>query len=106
MNAQRIKVLVLCPAALATATAVSVAGQIGFVGLVVPHVVRMLCGASHRVVLPLSILVGGAFLLGCDLMQRTWLADAGLRPGVLMSLIGGPFFLFLLVRNRGLLSSW
>jgi len=106
VNVQRVKVLVMCAAALATAAAVSVAGQIAFVGLVVPHVIRMLCGASHRIVLPLSLLLGAAFLLACDLLQRTWLADAGLRPGVLMSLIGGPFFLFLLVRNKRLLSTW
>ena len=106
VHAQRVKVLVLCAAALATATAVSVAGQIAFVGLVVPHVVRMLCGSTHRVVLPLSMLVGASFLLACDLLQRTLLAELALRPGVLMSLIGGPFFLFLLVRNRRMLTSW
>ena len=106
VDVQRVKVIVLCAAALATSAAVAVAGQIAFVGLVVPHIVRMVCGSSHRVVLPLSLLFGAVFLLSCDLLQRTWLAGAGLRPGVLMSLIGGPFFLVLLVRYRRLLSSW
>jgi iron complex transport system permease protein len=106
VNVQRVKVVTLLAATLSTAAAVSVAGQIPFVGLVVPHVVRSLVGARHRAVLPLSMLVGAVFLLGCDLAQRTALADSGLRPGVLMSLVGGPFFLFLLVKNRRAFGSW
>ncbi len=103
---QRIKALVIFAVTLATSAAVSVAGQIPFVGLVVPHVVRSISGASHRALLPLSMLLGAVFLLGCDVAQRTWFADVGIRPGVLMSLVGGPFFLFLLVKNRRLVSSW
>jgi iron complex transport system permease protein len=106
VNAGRVKLLALVAAALATSAAVSVAGQIAFVGLVVPHVVRMLCGTSHRIVLPLSLLLGAVFLLGCDLLQRSLFPDTGLRPGVLMSLIGGPVFILLLVKNRTLLTSW
>lgn len=106
VDVQRVKLLVLVAAALATSVAVSVAGQIAFVGLVVPHVVRMVSGASHRAVLPLSLLVGAVFLLGCDLVQRWWLPDTGLRPGVVMSLIGGPVFIGLLLKNRKLLTTW
>ena len=102
----RVKMLVILAATLCTASSVSVAGQIPFVGLVVPHVVRSVCGASHRIVLPLSMLLGAVFLLGCDLVQRTWFPGSGVRPGVLMSLIGGPFFLVLLVRNRRTIASW
>ncbi len=103
VEVQRVKVLVLVAAALATAGAVSVAGQIAFVGLVIPHLVRMAFGSSHRRVLPWSALLGALFLLGCDVAQRIWLRDVEIRPGVLMSLIGGPFFLFLLVRQRRVL---
>ena len=106
VDVQRTKFLTLLAAALATACAVSVAGQIPFVGLVVPHVVRGLVGASHRLVLVLSLLLGAVFLLACDVLQQAWLPNAGIRPGVLMSLIGGPFFLFLLLKNKRALTSW
>ena len=81
------------------AIAVSVAGQISFIGLVVPHVVRRITTASHRAVLPLCLLAGPVFLGGTVLVQRALLGDSHLQPGVTMSLIGGPFFLFLLVRH-------
>jgi iron complex transport system permease protein len=106
VDVRRVKALGLVAACLATAAAVAVAGQIAFVGLVVPHGVRLLCGASHRRVLPLSALAGAVFLLGCDVAQRALLGEARLRPGVLMSLVGGPFFLVLLVRERRALLSW
>ncbi len=106
VDVQATKVLALVAASLATAAAVSVAGQIAFVGLVVPHLVRMLAGRGHRAVLPLSLLGGAAFLLGCDVLQRAFLARLDLRPGVVMSLIGGPFFLVLLARQRKALSTW
>jgi iron complex transport system permease protein len=106
VDVPRVKVFTLVAAALATALAVSIAGQIAFLGLVVPHLVRMLVGPGHRRVLPLSLLLGGACLLGCDLAQRALLGDDYLRPGVVLSLIGGPFFLALLVKNRRALSAW
>ena len=106
VDVQRTKVLALLAAALLTAAAVSVAGQIAFVGLVVPHLVRMLAGRGHRAVLPLSLLAGAVFLLGCDVLQRALLGGVELRPGVTMSLIGGPFFLVLLARQRRELMAW
>ncbi len=81
-----------------TALATAVAGIVGFVGLVVPHVLRLLFGPDHRRLLPYSMLGGGAFLLACDLITRTF--PLGLRLGVVTSLIGGPFFLWLLRRPR------
>jgi iron complex transport system permease protein len=66
----------------------------------------MLSGASHRSLLPLSLLGGAVFLLGCDLLQRLLLRDVDLRPGVTMSLIGAPFFLVLLFRNKRMLGGW
>ena len=87
-------------ASVATGAAVSVGGPVGFVGIVVPHLVRLLVGADHRLVLPASALFGAAFLVACDVVARTALAPLELPVGVITALIGGPFFLWLLVRRR------
>jgi iron complex transport system permease protein len=100
------KFLAISIASLVAATAVAVAGQIVFVGLVVPHIVRLVFGAKHQFVLPLSIVCGAVFLAGAECIQVAWLKDSALRPGVLMSLVGGPFFLMLLVKKKGALQSW
>ncbi len=100
------KGLCLAAAALCTACAVAVAGQIAFIGLVVPHLVRLVVGSSHPRVLPLSVLAGAVFLLGTDWVQRFFLDDKQLQPGVMMSLIGGPFFVFLLIKNRRSIEAW
>ena len=86
-------------ASLATGAAVAVAGPIGFVGIIVPHLVRLLVGADHRVLLPASALFGAAFLVVCDLGARTLMAPVEIPVGVVTALIGGPFFLWLLVRH-------
>jgi iron complex transport system permease protein len=91
--------LAFVSASLATGAAVSVGGPIGFVGIVVPHMVRLLVGADHRVVLPASLGFGAAFLVGCDLIARTVMAPVELPVGIVTALIGGPFFLWLLVRS-------
>jgi iron complex transport system permease protein len=106
VDTARVKLLALGAASLAAGVAVAVAGQIAFVGLVVPHLLRLVTGASHKSLLPLCLVGGPVLLLGADLVQRSLLADAALQPGVTMSLIGGPFFLLLLVRNRGAIRSW
>ena len=87
-------------ASLATGAAVSVGGPIGFIGIVIPQLVRLLVGPDHRLVLPASALFGAAFLVGCDLLARTLLAPVELPVGIITALIGGPFFLWLLIRNR------
>jgi iron complex transport system permease protein len=87
-------------ASVATGAAVSLGGPIGFIGIVVPHLVRLLVGADHRVVLPASALFGAAFLVACDLVARTAMAPMELPVGVITALIGGPFFLWLLLRRR------
>jgi iron complex transport system permease protein len=87
-------------ASLATGAAVSVGGPIGFIGIIVPHLVRLMVGSDHRVVLPASALFGAAFLVGCDVLARTLLAPVELPVGVITALIGGPFFLWLLVRKQ------
>jgi iron complex transport system permease protein len=86
-------------ASLATSAAVSLAGPIGFIGIVVPHLVRLLVGVDHRIVLPASALFGAAFLVVCDLAARTLLAPVEIPVGVVTAMIGGPFFLWLLVRK-------
>jgi iron complex transport system permease protein len=92
------RLLLLC--VLAVATSVSLAGIIGFVGLIVPHLVRLWAGPGHRLLLPASALMGAALLVLADLGARTWLAPAELPIGVLTALVGGPFFLALIVRYR------
>jgi iron complex transport system permease protein len=92
----RLRLLVILAASLATASAVAVSGLIGFVGLVVPHIVRRLGGGSHARVLPMSLLGGGAFLVLADLIARVVLAPAELPIGVVTAFIGAPFFAGLL----------
>ncbi|MBW8804377.1 MAG: iron ABC transporter permease [Catenulisporales bacterium] len=101
LNPVRTRLIVLAAASLATATAVAVSGIIGFVGLVVPHVVRRVAGPGHRLLLPLSLLVGGAFLVLADLLARTVLAPAELPIGVVTSFVGAPFFILILRATRG-----
>jgi len=107
VDTRRVKLVALTAASLAAATAVSVAGQIAFIGLIVPHLLRLVIGRSHRALLGLCLLGGPVLLLGTDLLKRTVLGDAWyLPPGVVMSLVGGPFFLMLLMRNRRALQAW
>jgi len=85
---------------LATAAVVAVTGPIGFVGLIVPHTVRRIVGPDHRLLLPCTLFAGGAFLVLCDTFARTVLAPTELPVGVVTSLLGGPFFIYLLVKGR------
>ena len=91
--------LVFCTA-LGVGAAVAAAGMIGFIGLVVPHLVRLLVGPDHRVLLPASALAGAALLLFADVVARLVLAPAELPIGIVTALIGAPFFLYLLLRGR------
>jgi iron complex transport system permease protein len=91
--------LAFVSAALATSAAVSLAGPIGFVGIVVPHLVRLMTGFDHRIVLPASALFGASFLVACDLVARTILAPVEVPVGVVTAMLGGPFFLWLLIRK-------
>jgi iron complex transport system permease protein len=86
-------------ASLATGVAVSLAGPIGFVGIIVPHLVRLIVGADHRVVMPASALFGAAFLMACDAVARVVLAPVELPVGVVTAVLGAPFFLWLLIRK-------
>ena len=96
----RTKLIVLAAASLTAATAVAMAGVIGFVGLIVPHAVRLAFGGDHRRLLPLAALFGASFLILVDLLARTMLSPQEVPVGVLTALLGGPFFLWLLRTRR------
>jgi iron complex transport system permease protein len=99
VNVPRAERLALVSASLATGAAVSISGPVGFIGLVVPHLVRLLVGSDHRLVLPASALLGASFLIVCDLVARAMFAPVEVPVGIVTALVGGPFFLWLLVRS-------
>ncbi len=103
VSTERVRLSVIGLSALVTGAAVSVAGIIGFVGLVVPHVIRLVVGPDHRFLLPASILGGATALLLADLFARTVVIPAELPLGVVTAMVGGPFFLWLVHRTR---SKW
>ncbi len=100
VDVQRVKRTVIVLSALMVGVTVAFCGIIGFVGLVVPHMIRTVCGPDHRFLLPAGILLGAAILLAADVFARTLVAPSELQIGVLTSLLGGPFFLALLLRAR------
>jgi iron complex transport system permease protein len=100
VHPHRSRVIIIVTATLGTAAAVSVSGLIAFVGIIVPHTVRLLVGRSHRVVLPLSLLFGGAFLCLADLVARTVSAPAEIPIGVVTAFFGAPFFVLVLRSSR------
>ncbi len=100
VNTERTKLLVLVISSLLTAAAVSVSGVIGFVGLVVPHLIRLITGPDYRLLLPLSALGGGTFMLLADTLARTLLSPREIPLGVITALIGAPFFAYLLYRRK------
>ncbi len=102
LNARTSRLIVVVAASLGTAAAVSVSGLIGFVGIIVPHTVRLLAGTSYRVVLPLSILFGGGFLVLADLVARTVSSPAEVPIGVITAFFGAPFFVLVLRTSRRL----
>ncbi|MCS4505235.1 iron ABC transporter permease [Arhodomonas aquaeolei] len=95
----RLRLLIYVLASLLTATAVTVAGTVGFVGLVVPHLLRLVMGSDHRVLLPGCVLLGGSFIVLADTLARTAFAPQQLPVGVFSAFIGVPVFLFLLYRG-------
>lgn len=99
VNVERTRVLLLAAASLAAAAVVSLTGIIGFVGLIVPHMIRLSWGPDYRHLIPLSAVLGAAFLIACDLLARSVISPAELPIGVITSLFGGPFFLYLLRRH-------
>jgi iron complex transport system permease protein len=100
IRTERVKQVVILLAAGVVGAAVAVSGVIGFVGLVVPHLLRLAVGPDHRVLVPGSAFLGGALLLGADVLARTIVAPAELPIGIVTALVGAPFFLWLLLRDR------
>ncbi|MGI6449956.1 MAG: FecCD family ABC transporter permease [Desulfitobacteriia bacterium] len=99
MNVERIKILVLVAASLLTASAVSVVGIIGFVGLIVPHMIRIIAGPDHKILIPASCLAGAVFLLWSDTLARTIIPAMEIPIGVITALAGAPFFGYLLKKR-------
>ncbi len=95
----RVRMIAYLTTSLLVAASVAVSGVIGFVGLIVPHALRMLWGSDHRMLIPASILAGGTFLLLTDTVARTIVAPAELPTGVVTALAGVPLFVFLLIRS-------
>ncbi|MGA9078035.1 MAG: iron ABC transporter permease [Acidimicrobiales bacterium] len=100
VKAGRVRLLVVVASTLATAAVVAVSGLVGFVGIIVPHTVRLVVGPSYRRILPLSILGGAAFLILADLVARTVLSPAEVPLGVVTAFVGAPFFLVVLRQSR------
>jgi cobalamin transport system permease protein len=101
IKATRVRLIVVLAATLGTAAAVAVSGLIAFVGIIVPHTIRLVLGTSYRLILPLTIAFGAAFVVLADLIARTVLAPAEIPIGVITALFGAPFFLVVLRRSRG-----
>lgn len=101
LSVRQVRGVVIGAASLGTAAVVSVVGLIGFVGIIVPHIVRLLVGTSYRRILPLSVFFGAAFLVLCDTAARTVLAPSELPLGVVTAIIGAPVFVIILSLRRG-----
>jgi iron complex transport system permease protein len=100
INVNRTRLVLLIAASLVTAVAVSVSGIIGFVGLIIPHVVRILVGPDHRILLPASIVGGALFMMWTDTLARTIISPAELPVGIITALVGAPFFIYLLMSRK------
>ena len=100
IEVEKEKIYILALGSLLTATAVSISGLVGFVGLVVPHAVRLVLGPDHRLLLPASALAGGGFVVIADLLARIILAPTEIPVGIITAIIGAPFFIYLLRRSR------
>lgn len=100
INIEALKKILFIVASLITAASVSACGIIGFVGLIIPHMMRLIIGPDHRILIPSSALLGGIFLVLCDTLARTIILPAEIPIGAITALIGGPFFIFLLRTKR------
>jgi iron complex transport system permease protein len=100
INVERVKIILLAAASLITAAAVSFCGLIGFVGIIIPHIVRLIWGPDHRFLLPLSTLVGAIFLILADTAARTVMMPSEIPVGVITAFLGAPFFLYLLRQKK------
>jgi iron complex transport system permease protein len=99
VDAKRVKRIVFFVTSLMVGGVVAACGPIGFVGMMAPHICRLLIGCHHRYLMPATLLFGGSFLVICDTVARTLIAPAEIPVGVITSLLGGPFFVWLLLTN-------
>jgi iron complex transport system permease protein len=104
IDTERTKRYIFLVSALMTGAVVSVSGMIGFIGMVVPHAVRLMFGADHRLLMPAAGLVGGAFLMIADTFARTFVSPSEVPVGIMTALAGGPFFIYLLVWRKDQMS--
>lgn len=102
INVERTKVYILILGTFMVSMVVSVSGIIGFVGLIIPHIVRIIIGPDHRILLPVSGLVGGIFMIFSDTLARTIISPVEIPVGIITALFGGPFFLYLLKKKKSL----
>lgn len=100
VNVENVKKLLLIFGSLVTASAVSISGLIAFIGLVIPHITRIIVGPDHRILLPTSIIVGAFFLVVCDAVARVIVSPVELPVGIITALSGGPFFIYLLRKKK------
>ncbi|EOC99910.1 FecCD family ABC transporter permease [Caldisalinibacter kiritimatiensis] len=100
IEVEKVKVIILFICAFTTAMAVSVSGIIGFVGLIIPHIVRLIVGPDHRILIPASALVGGIFMTYADTIARTIISPIEIPVGIITALFGGPFFIYLLRKKK------
>lgn len=100
LNPSRVRKILILLSSLLTAFAVSISGTISFVGLIVPHIIRLLVGPDHRILIPASALGGALFLVFCDLLGRAVFAPSDIGVGIITSLIGAPYFIFLLNKSK------
>jgi iron complex transport system permease protein len=100
IDVEKLKKIMIVSAALITASAVAVSGIIGFVGLIIPHIMRILVGPDHRILIPSAVMAGGIFLVWSDTIARTIMAPTEIPVGIITALFGAPFFLYLLRRRK------
>jgi iron complex transport system permease protein len=100
VNVLQVQRMAMVSAALITGAVVATSGPIGFIGLIVPHIVRLLIGPDQRLLIPASLMFGATFLIICDTVARTILAPTEIPVGVITAMVGGPFFIWLLRRQR------
>lgn len=104
IEVETVKKILIVSASLITAVAVAVSGIIGFVGLIIPHIMRLLVGSDHRILIPSSALVGGIFLVWADTISRTVISPTEIPVGIITALFGAPFFVYLLRRKKRVVS--
>jgi iron complex transport system permease protein len=106
VDVESLKTRLLICVSLITAAAVSVSGIIGFIGLIIPHMTRLLVGPDHRILIPTSALLGAIVLIICDTLARTLMSPAEIPVGIITALLGSPFFVYLLIKRKKTVGSW